>query len=93
MRTASQYCEYAEADVLLDQSLALLRARPSPAHFTILGTLEKQYMAQLNSQSPEARATIRAIYEESQSFYPEDSPFLAITAMGSPGGVVERINR
>ena len=73
--------EYAEADELLGESLALLRASPSPAHFRIIVTLEKRFVVQISQPSVDARETLLAIYDEVHEFYPDDSPVLAISAM------------
>ena len=74
--------EYAEADELLGESLAILRASPSPARFRILETLERRAIVQLNQPSADTRETLRAIYDETHEFYPDDSPVLAIAALG-----------
>ena len=74
--------EYAEADELLGESLAILRASPSPAHFRILERLEQRFVLQISQPSVDARETIREIYDEAQEFYPDDSPMLAMTALG-----------
>jgi eukaryotic-like serine/threonine-protein kinase len=74
--------EYAEADALIEESLALLRASPSPAHFRILETLERRAVLQLSQPSADARETLREIYDEAHEFYPDDSPVLALAALG-----------
>ena len=74
--------DYAEADGLLGEALAILRASPSPTHFRTLVTLERRAVVQLNQPSGDTRETLRAIYDETHEFYPDDSPVLAIAALG-----------
>ena len=74
--------EYAEADELLGESLTILRESPTPAHFRILETLEMRAFVQINQPSGNTRETIREIYDETHEFYPDDSPVLAIAALG-----------
>jgi len=74
--------EYAEADELLGEALAILRASPAPSHYRVLETLEKRFIVQIAQPSVDARETLRAIYDEAHEFYPDDSPILAICALG-----------
>ena len=74
--------EYTEAEELLRESLDLLRASPSRTHFRIIETIERLVTVQLNQPEADARDTMRQMYEETHSFYPDTSPLLAISAMG-----------
>ena len=82
--------DFAEADELLADSLAQLRASPSPSRFQILKTLERRLLAQLSHTSPEAGKTLRALYEESHAFYPEDSPVIAVYALSLGNYLIQR---
>jgi len=74
--------DYGEASQLLGEALALLRSSQAPSHFRIIQTLEQQFLAQFNGSSPQAVHTLREIYDETRAFYPDESPLLAITALG-----------
>ncbi len=74
--------EYTEADELLQESLQILRAAPNPARFRIIETLEKRLILQMNQPSLDPLETLHSIYGEVHSFYPDDSPILAISALG-----------
>lgn len=73
---------YAEADQLLSECLEILRASPSPAHFRIIETLERRLYLQINQPAADPLATLHEIYTETHEFYPDDSPVLAIAALG-----------
>jgi len=74
--------EYTEARELLDDSLAILRTSPSPSRFRIIETLERLAMVQVNQPGADLRETVRQLYDEVHEFYPDDSPLLAISALG-----------
>ena len=74
--------EYAEADEFIAESLAVLRTNPSPTHFRIIQMLEKRVILQSSLSSTDTLATVREIYEETHKFYPDDSPMLAMSALG-----------
>ncbi len=74
--------EFAAADELLEESLAALRASPTPAHARIIATLEMRAAVQLNIPTADTRETLRALYAEANGFFPDDSPVLAMAALG-----------
>ena len=82
--------EYTEADELLGESLALLRSSSSPSRLRILQTLEKRFLVQMNASSDEAADTLRAIYDETHEYYPDDSPLVAISAMSLGNYLAQR---
>ncbi len=74
--------EYAEAEELLGEALAILRASRAPEHFRILETLEARAVVQMNAGFEGLRETVREAYDETHAFYPDDSPMLAVAALG-----------
>ncbi len=74
--------ENAEADRLMGEALAALRASESTSRLRIIETLELRFLVQLDGHSDSAKDTILEVYEESKAFYSEDSPMLAMAAMG-----------
>ena len=74
--------EYTEARELLEVSLALLQTSPARSHFRIIETLERLAMVQVNQPDADLRETVRQLYDEVHEFYPDDSPLLAISALG-----------
>lgn len=74
--------EYMEADALLGESLASLRASPVPAHFKILETLERRVALQLSQPAGDAREALLEMYDEAHEFYSDGHPLLAMCALG-----------
>lgn len=74
--------EYIEADQLLAEALALLRSDESAPHFKIIRALERRLEGQLAMPGADARGTLLELYQETHAFYPEDSPALAMAALG-----------
>ena len=73
--------DFEAADELLEQSLAILRASPEPLHFLVMQTLEQRLHLQLSLPDGDPRETLRELYEEGRSFYPDDSRLLGVWAL------------
>ena len=74
--------EYAKADELLGEALVILNESPATSRFRTLETLERRIQVQLAQPDLDAIESLQAIYNVVRELYPDESPLLAITALG-----------
>lgn len=73
---------YLEADRLLGEALAQLEASPASSRFRILETLEKRFQVQLAHPTLDGTETLHELYGVIHELYDDESPLLAIVALG-----------